>query len=259
MTIWIKYIFYLIKSRNLHGIHSPFVYKLVKDVIYDKKNVCPHFEKIENLRRQLNKNNSELSGVDLGAGKFKIKGSKTIGRFSRSSSKSAKYAGLLYRLANWRKPHYALELGTALGISAMYQASAFAQKALFISLEGNPHLAERAGLNFRNLNFNSIKIIGGNFDDTLPMTLNSIPRLDWVFFDGNHKKEPTLRYFKQCLEKASENAIFIFDDINWSAEMREAWIEIKKHKRVSLTIDLFFLGLVFFDKKEQKEHFTIRF
>lgn len=67
-----------------------------------------------------------------------------------------------------------------------------------------------------------------------------MPQLDWVFFDGNHKKEPTIRYFHQCLEKASEKALFIFDDINWSAEMQEAWDEIKQHAKVYITIDLFF-------------------
>lgn len=255
----LSYISYLFKSKNLHGIHSPLVYNLVKEVIYKKNDISPHFEAIENLRHEINNDKSKLSGTDFGAGSLINPSQKTIGNVSRSSSKSKKYARLLYRLAKWNQPHYALEIGTALGISSMYQSLGFNEKTLFISLEGNAILASKANENIRSLNLNNVQIIEGNFDDTLPTTLNKLPQLDWVFFDGNHKKEPTLRYFNQCLEKVSERAIFIFDDINWSIEMKEAWAEIKKNTSVSLTIDLFFIGLVFFDKREQKEDFVVRF
>ena len=82
-------------------------------------------------------------------------------------------------------------------------------------------------------------------------------QLDFVFFDGNHKKKPTLSYFKQCLEVAHEDSIFIFDDIYWSTEMTEAWQEIKKHPKVTLSIDCFEMGIVFFKKEQAKEHFTV--
>jgi predicted O-methyltransferase YrrM len=88
--------------------------------------------------------------------------------------------------------------------------------------------------------------------------LNSLPKLDLVFFDGNHQKVPTLDYFHHCLTKAHENSIFIFDDIHWSSEMDEAWQQIQGHEQVSLTIDLFQFGLVFFRKGIAKQHFTLR-
>jgi hypothetical protein len=42
--------------------------------------------------------------------------------------------------------------------------------------------------------------------------------------------------------------------------MEKAWDEIKKQEEVTLTIDLFYIGIVFFRKEnKQKQHFTIRY
>ena len=57
-----------------------------------------------------------------------------------------------------------------------------------------------------------------------------------------------------------KETILIFDDIHWSAEMEKAWAEIKANPSVTLTIDLFFIGLVFVRKaQKEKEHFIIRY
>ncbi|PJC61367.1 MAG: SAM-dependent methyltransferase, partial [Flavobacteriales bacterium CG_4_9_14_0_2_um_filter_32_27] len=80
-----------------------------------------------------------------------------------------------------------------------------------------------------------------------------------VFFDGNHTKNATLTYFNWCLEKANEQSVFVFDDIYWSEEMKCAWKEIKAHPKVTTTIDLFFLGIIFFNPDLSKEDFVLRF
>lgn len=259
MNQLLNYLIYFLKSTNLHGIHSPFVYGLVKDVIYNRKIKSQNFKAIENIRKLMKKNINPLGGQDFGAGSVTKNSQKTIGQFASSSSKSAKYSKLLFRLAQWHQPKYAIELGTALGISSMYQASGFSDTTTFITLEGNSELANLALQNFNKIELKKTELIVGNFDETLEKALEKVPQLDWVFFDGNHKKEPTLRYFNQCLEKASENALFIFDDINWSNEMKEAWMVIKQNPNVYLSIDLFFLGLVFTKKRPQKENFVVRF
>ena len=108
----------------------------------------------------------------------------------------------------------------------------------------------------------NIESIVGNFDIVLTSNLQHLTsnfKLDFVFFDGNHKKIPTLNYFKQCLEYAHNTSVFIFDDIHWSDEMEEAWGEIKSNQKVSVTIDLFFMGLVFFRKEQEKEDFVVRY
>ena len=84
--------------------------------------------------------------------------------------------------------------------------------------------------------------------------------LDLVFFDGNHRYEPTIRYYRQLLPAVHEHTVLIFDDIHWSKEMEQAWDKIIKDPAVMLSIDLFFIGLVFFRKEQKvKQHFTIRF
>ncbi len=243
----------------MHGVHSPLVYNLIKDVIYNKNLKSPWFTSIEKIRNAFNNDYTLIDSIDYGAASKYKSTHKTIRKICSTTSKSKKYSQLLFRLIKWHNPKYALELGTSLGISAMYQATGLSENAKLITIEGHEAVALKAKHAIKELNFNSIEVIVGNFDKELPKVLNNVPQLDWVFFDGNHKKEPTLRYFTQCLEKASNNALFIFDDINWSDEMREAWIEIKNHPKAYLTIDLFFVGLVLVNKREQKEHFTILF
>ncbi len=99
----------------------------------------------------------------------------------------------------------------------------------------------------------------GNFDKTLKPTLSSIDKLDWVFIDGNHQKEPTIRYFEQCLEKCTSDSVLLFDDIYWSKGMAEAWENIKQHPRVSVTLDLFQVGIVFIREGQSKQDFWIRY
>jgi hypothetical protein len=50
----------------------------------------------------------------------------------------------------------------------------------------------------------------------------------------------------------------VFDDINWSAGMQQAWAEIAADPDVTLCIDLFFLGFVFRNPSFSKETFKLR-
>lgn len=181
-----------------------------------------------------------------------------VSAIASHSLKSPKYARLLFRIVNYFKPQSMLELGTSLGLSTIYQAKAN-EHAKFISIEGSNAVAEIAQQNFNCLKADNIQLIQGSFEEKLPEALKQFEKLDYVFFDGNHRKEATLNYFEICLQKASANAVFIFDDINWSDEMKEAWNEIKNHPRVFISIDLFMMGIVFFNPDFSKQHFTIRF
>ena len=81
-----------------------------------------------------------------------------------------------------------------------------------------------------------------------------------AYVDGNHRYEPTIRYFQLLLSHAHNDTILIFDDIHWSAEMEKAWKEIQQHPSVRCTVDLFYLGFVFLrDEFKVPQHFVVRF
>ena len=226
--------------------------------IYNRK-AYYSYKNIENIRKELLLSKQTVNCIDLGAGsRILNNASRSISEIANVSAKPSKYAQLLFRLVNRFQPGTILEFGTSLGISAAYMASANSGSKL-ITIEGCEEIAAVAKGNFKKLKLENIRQVIGGFDEVLPDVLKKIEQLDLVFFDGNHRKIPTLNYFQQCLEKAVESSVFIFDDIYWSEEMKAAWQEIKNNERVTVTVDLFHFGIVFFRKEQVKEHFIIRF
>ncbi|HEY4327413.1 MAG TPA: class I SAM-dependent methyltransferase [Mucilaginibacter sp.] len=251
------YLLHRFKAKNRHGLHSPFVYRLADKVFYDfgDKKV---YDEAENLRKQLLIDNRIITITDLGAGSLINKNNqKKIGDLAHNALKSPKLAQLLYRLAADLKPQNIIELGTCLGITTVYLQKAAPQANIY-TLEGCPQTAGIAQETFEKSGTNKIELITGNFDDTLPSVINKLDKLDFVFIDGNHQKDATLKYFEWCLPKVHENTILIFDDIYWSEGMKEAWNKIKAHPKVTVTIDLFWIGLVFFREGQATEDFLIK-
>jgi predicted O-methyltransferase YrrM len=237
-------------------VDSPFVFNLVTNVIYVKQNYYS-YKKIEKLRGQLLTSNNKIRCADMGAGSA-ITSNKTVGSIAKHSAKSAKQAQLLFRLVNFFEPETIIELGTSLGISTAYLASANS-KIPVITIEGCEEAAEIAKQNFKHLKLKNIEQLVGNFDDVFPKLVKGCKKIDLIYIDGNHRKQPTINYFQQCLAKVNEDSVLIFDDIYWSDEMMQAWHEIKNNNQVTLTIDLFYMGIVLFRKEQSKQHFMIRF
>jgi predicted O-methyltransferase YrrM len=255
-----KYISYYYHAANGkgHGMHSPFVFDFIKHVLQNKTGYEPPAA-IEALRRQLLHDNSVISIEDFGAGSRKPSKQKTVRQVAKTAVKSKNWGQLFYRLARHYQPQTVIELGTSLGISTAYFAAAN-PPATLITIEGSAAIQQRAVANFNALHMGFIKSLCGRFDDVLPQVLASLSTVDVAYIDGNHRLQPTLNYFEQLLQKKNDASIFIFDDIHWSAEMEEAWRRIQQHPEVRYTIDLFFLGLVFFRAEFKiKQHFTIRY
>lgn len=256
-----KYLHYYLTASNGkgHGIHSPFVFDFIKNVLNDKKEKdC--FIEIENIRRNLMKDPMLINVEDFGAGSAVIKSRQRVVKdIAASSLKAKKYAQLLFRMVKYYQPQTIIELGTSFGISTAYMACGN-KNALLYTCEGANEIAAIAAKNFQQLGINNIELIIGDFGATLPGLIKKLSKVDFAFIDGNHRKAPTLSYFTTLLEVAAPDTILIFDDIHWSAEMEEAWENIKKHPAVTMSIDLFFIGIIFF-KKDFKvpQHFSIRF
>ena len=254
----VRYIKYLFKAKNKHSAHSPFLYDFIITVLNrcsDDKN-C---RKIEKLRKKLCKSEKNIKITDFGAGSH-INHSKhrKIKDIARNSAKNAKFGTLLYRIIRYYKPKNILELGTSLGISTLYLAMAESQTKIY-SFEGCPETARIAKHNFKEMEITNTNIIIGNFKTTLKENLRKINNIDLAFIDGNHQQKPTIEYFKEILKYTNNDTIFIFDDIHWSKGMENAWEYIKSHKQTTLTIDLFYIGIVFIRKELSKENYIIQF
>lgn len=254
---FLDYASHYLSSNSRHGVHSPFVYKLVDEVIYDYSPKGYEVE-IENQRDLLKKDNRLIKLNDLGAGSIvSSQKQKTVKKLAKHALKPPRIAKLLARLAAFSNAGTIIELGTCLGVTTAYLAKA-SPLSKIISVEGCPQTAAIAKDNLKIIALESVDLRVGNFDDILPQIIEEEEKIDFLFIDGNHRKEATLKYFYSCLPKVHEKSLLIFDDIYWSEGMKEAWQEIKAHPSVVITIDLFYIGLVFFKTGQEKEDFKIR-
>lgn len=255
-----KYLGYFLKAADGkgHGTHSPFLFHFIKKILNDET-IYPAYDAIENLRKKLLRNDRVLTIEDLGAGSSTYSDNRTVSSIAHHAIKQKKYGQLIHRMVKAYRPGTILELGTSLGLTTSYMALGNPDCTVY-TIEGSKDIANEAKGNFNSLGISNIKLIVGNFDDQLGIVLNEVSTLDLVFIDGNHRKEPTERYFRQLLPKLNNESILIFDDIHWSPGMEEAWRNICNDPAVKCTVDLFFIGIVFFRREFfQKQHFTIRF
>ena len=261
LTLAFKYLRYWLTAANGkgHGVHSPFVFEFITRVLNDKR--CFYaFDGIEKLRTQLLSNHDSIEIQDFGAGSRVAKtNNRKISDVAKGSLKPAKYSQLLFRMIDYYGPAQIIELGTSLGITTAYLASANTA-AKVATFEGSATIAQIARQNHGSLGLTNISLQEGNFDEQLPNWLVNHKKVDFAFIDGNHLYKPTVAYFEALLEVVEDHSILVFDDIHWSQEMEEAWAQISGHPRVTLSIDLFFIGIVFFRKEfAQKQQVCIRF
>ena len=248
------YFRFLVSARSKYNIHSPFVHLFIQDILDDKQTYYSYMP-IEHLRKLLLTEKTIIKLNDLGVGS-KITKSKetTISKLTDKVQSSNNKAQLIFRMINYFRPKKILEIGTSLGLTTAYIANANRQSKI-TTVEGDQSIAKIAKSNFKKLKINNIKIINNEFDKVLPELFKE--NFNFVFFDGNHSKEATLRYFNWSLKHKDHNSIFVFDDIYWSKEMLSAWEIICNDKNVTLSIDLFSIGVIFFIKKNQKENFKL--
>jgi predicted O-methyltransferase YrrM len=256
-----KYLRYYLTASNGkgHGTHSPFIFHFITQVLNDKKQYS-EYETVESLRKKMLKDETVLNIQDFGAGSSITKtNQRTIASIAKNAAKPKKFGQLLFRMVKAYQPETVLELGTSLGITTSYLSLA-KPNARLITMEGAAAIADVAKKNFHKLKLQNISLTEGNFDLTLPAVVRGLSSVDFVFIDGNHRQQPTENYFHQLLSKINNDSILIFDDIHWSKEMEAAWDTIKNHPSVQCTVDLFFIGIVFFRPEfHEKQHFTIRF
>ncbi|MGM0565139.1 MAG: O-methyltransferase [Bacteroidota bacterium] len=255
-----EFLKYQLFAKSIKTIHPPFAYDLVQHL---KSQEMPpdHKRAIFSIKRKAANNNNIIEHTDMGAsanGKDYIRTFKKVADIAARSGISHKYGKLLYHLVNYFKPENILEMGTSLGISTLYLSLAN-KKANIITMEGCAETAHVAKSYIKKGGAENVKVYVGGFDSLLPQALQEMPSVDLIFYDGHHKYNPTMEYFRKSKPYAHDNTVFVFDDIHWSKEMHKAWRHIIHDKDVTLSLDFFQLGIVFFKKGISKQNLIIRY
>jgi predicted O-methyltransferase YrrM len=224
-----------------HSLHEPFIYDFYDSVIADPF-LHSDVEEIEQLRNSYRHNRKKQDLQALGAASRQ--GQRSFRQLAFEGSTRPSHAQILYRISDHIHAKNIIELGTSLGFTSLYLT--INPEVHLITLEGDPLLVEEAGKQFNRMKRTNIQQIEGNIDDTFIPALEQLQSVDMLYVDANHRYEPTVRYFEQALNYVHDNSVMVFDDIHWSAEMTRAWEKIRQHERVTMAIDLYQFGIVFF-------------
>lgn len=235
-------------------MHSPFVYDLVTKCFNDKTKY-PEYEILKSHRKALRSDSSMVEMKDFGQGSRVFKGNaRKVSAVVKNAGMRKKRQKLLFRMAKYFKSETILELGTSLGMGTV-ALSLSNEFSAINTVEGCPNTLSKAQEYFEKFNLHNIQIHKELFSEFLE---NTSTQFDLIFIDGDHNGERTLGYFNSLLNKVHNDSLIIFDDIYWSKDMTVAWQKIIANENVTVSIDTFQWGLVFFRKEQPKQHFVIR-
>lgn len=248
------YLFRVLKSNK---VNNKLFEAFLDDCFSFDQDVTP-FKDIEEIKKENRRDQTFLTIQDFGAGS-KVHNSKRrkVAEIARYSSKGVKYQIFLNKLIRHFNSKRVIELGTSLGFTTLYLAKGL-KKGKIITLEGCPETAKIALRNTQHLPKEQVSLRVGEFDAIYPNALKELEKVDLVFFDGNHQFESTIRYFELALSHCHEQTVFVFDDIYWSKEMKDAWQKIKSHPKTITSIDLFQVGLVLFNPVYPRGTFSLK-
>ena len=292
VSSWLKH---QLTARNTggHGVHSPYLFEWVRMVMSDK-NTYYVWDEIEEIRQEMLKDTRELEFVDYGSGgplptspsKGRSANMRRVCDIAKGSLARRKDAQLLARLVGWlgrplltspsrggigdeasedRKGLTIVELGTSLGVTTAYLAAMDSRNKV-VTYEGCPAVAEVARANWEKLGLSNIACVVGEITvDSLQLTVDSLQfavdrlsGIDVAFIDANHTCEATLTYFNALASRVHEKSVVVVDDIHYNEDMEKAWKAICADERVTTTMDLYRMGLVFFDKHYWRKHYKMR-
>ena len=261
-----------------HGIHSPYLFEWVRMVMSDENSYYA-WREIEKVRANMLADTREVEFEDYGsrAARSLEDGSGTayslengsgaayglvfrerrrVCDIAKRSLAKKKYAQMLARLVNWLGDGLTIvELGTSFGVTTAYMAAMDSRNKV-VTYEGCAAVAAIAKENWKALGIRNIECrVGEITADVLERDLDEV---DVAFIDANHTYTSTLAYFNVLAKKVHAKSVIVVDDIHYNPEMERAWKEICADERVTSTMDLYQMGLVFFDKHYWKRHYGIR-
>lgn len=239
-----------------HSLQSPFLFQIYQKALNPSLRKKQSDECVESLRKGLSKDERSIVMNNFGSGsKLLVKNSKKISSIAKSGISERKQSEILVNLIEAQKSQYILELGTSLGLNAIYMSFADGVQKI-TTVEGNQELAEIARDNFKNAETANIELVLSDIDLFLTGT-NDL--YNFVYIDANHTYEAVRRYFSRALALISDHGIIVVDDINWSQGMRIAWQSLIKDYPDHLYIENDKMGIVFVKVKVEQNHYFLRF
>ena len=224
--------------------------------LYDKTKY-PEYRLLKSYHKQLLHNKTFVEVNDLGAGSQVLDSSKrSISDIAKVAGSSVKDMKQLFRLTRYFKPGNILELGTSLGKSA-YAMALGNPEGHIITVEGDENLVKFTNNQFQKSGINNVEIVHSDFDIYLDELNQTEQKFDMVLMDGNHRLQPTLRYFEKLQKHLHNSSVVIVDDIYWSGEMKAAWQKLKQHSNVKQSVDTFYFGMLFFRVEQFEQDFII--
>ena len=247
--VW-EYLVFYFRAVTPRKLHSPFLYHLLTHAFDDGKGYYI-FDEIEDVRDALLRSTNEVREPSFGAGtRASRREGRSVGEIAGRALSSPRKCEVLFRLVEMLRPEMSLELGSSVGISLAYLAGAF-RAGQVIGLEGNPHLAHIAHNVLAELELTNGQVVEGRFEDSLQDTLEKYGPLDFVYLDGDHREEATIRNYKAIRKHMSKNSVLILDDIRWSPGMYNAWKQIGRDSDIKVAIDAFQMAIFFFSPRFQ--------
>ena len=261
-----------------HGIHSPYLFEWVRMVMSDENSYYA-WREIEKVRANMLADTREVEFEDYGsraaycledgsgtayslengsgaAYGLVFRERRRVCDIAKRSLAKKKYAQMLARLVNWLDDGLTIvELGTSLGVTTAYMAAMDSRNKV-VTYEGCSEVATIAEENWKSLGIRNIECRVGEI--TADMLERDLDKVDVAFIDANHTYTSTLAYFNVLAKKVHAKSVIVVDDIHYNPEMERAWKEICADERVTSTMDLYQMGLVFFDKHYWKRHYGIR-
>ncbi|MEL6537855.1 MAG: class I SAM-dependent methyltransferase [Bacteroidota bacterium] len=237
-----------------------FVQQVLRQVIQPSKDASPHFLPLNTVRKSWLAETKRIQITDLGAGSHRSHSTqRSVASLVRHSSTPPRFSRLLTHLIQFMGCTTVAELGTSVGLNTLYLRLALPPHGQLFSFEGCPEIAQWAIQGFEQYASLPIQTIIGDLDQTWPTFMAKAPPLDLVYMDANHRLGPTLQYFDTMLPKLHPGSIVVVDDIYWSREMKKAWHSLRSHPQVSLSIDVFEAGLLFFNPELPSGSYRLRY
>lgn len=247
----------IFRFRRGFGVHSPFVYNLITKVIEEKR---PYYcyDDIELVRRQFYYRETRLPWIDRRYGGKKEVLYRPVGDILRREAIRRKQGELLFRLANYFKPRHILQFGCSAGISTLY-LTAYAPEVDCTVLERIPSLAAVARQVWEKAARGPIDLRIGEYQALLPAALEKSDTLDLVFFNRLEECDDRHTLFEACLEKAHNETVIVLSGIKANPAMRAFWRSVCARPDVTVTLDLYTLGIVILNRKLHKRNYTVYF